>query len=67
MAFIGTIYLDSEIAHLKFYVWPPSVCPSPPLGLTNNAFEDIFGEEHRYYLDNVPALLDFTLRAFTFR
>jgi hypothetical protein len=38
-----------------------------PVGMTNNALDDTFGEDIGVTMDDVPGLLDFTRRAFTFR
>ena len=32
-----------------------------------SSFDDTFGEDFQYYMDDIPGLVDFTVKAFTFR
>merc|ERR1711936_252815 len=38
-----------------------------PNGMTMEAFDDTFGEDLEYQIDDVPGIIDFTINAFTFK
>ena len=38
-----------------------------PNGFLMSAFDDTFGEDFQYYMDDIPGLVEFTVKAFTFR
>jgi len=38
-----------------------------PNGFLMSSFDDTFGEDFQYYMDDIPGLVDFTVKAFTFR
>ena len=38
-----------------------------PNGMLMKAFDDTFGDDFNYYPDDVPGLVDFTVKSFTFR
>ena len=38
-----------------------------PNGFLMTAFDETFGEDYGYHIDDVPGIVDFTIEAFTFR
>ena len=38
-----------------------------PHGELSHTYDNTFGDDFNYYIDDVPGMLDFTTRAFTFR
>ena len=38
-----------------------------PMGMTMETFDETFGEDLEYQMDDIPGIIDFTLRSFTFK
>ena len=38
-----------------------------PMGITMEAFDETFGEDLEYHMDDIPGILDFTVNAFKFK
>ena len=38
-----------------------------PMGMTMETFDETFGEDLEYFIDDVPGIIDFTIKSFTFK